>query len=266
MNEDRSDKIFDIIVRAYIETAEPIGSRVISEQSDLGLSPASIRTVMADLEEKGLLTQPHTSAGRVPTDKGYRYWIDYLMKPEALKENEKDRIHSEFQHVRSIEGLAGKVSKVISEMTDNAALIYFKNLKKVSFLNQILEKLVEEEKLNDLLEEDSELFIDGAFRIFEQPEFQDLSKMRTLLRAFSDKEEVLQILVNDSVTDLHVHIGSENTMGQFRSVSLVVKDCFVDNTAIAGVAVIGPTRMRYQKVISVVHFVADSLTEAVKNL
>src|SRR5438105_3890855 len=101
---DRSDRIFDLIVRAYIDTAEPVGSRLLSKESGLGLSPASIRNVMADLEEEGLLMHPHTSAGRIPTDKGYRYWVDRLMEPEELSDKEKKLIREELSRERSIEG------------------------------------------------------------------------------------------------------------------------------------------------------------------
>src|SRR6266478_5336517 len=103
---ERKDRIFDVIVRSYIETAEPVGSRTISHRQGLVLSSASIRNVMADLEEMGLLKQPHTSAGRVPTDKGYRYWVDRLMETEELVPNEKKMIHAELVKARTIEALA----------------------------------------------------------------------------------------------------------------------------------------------------------------
>src|SRR3990167_5541255 len=114
---NRQDVIFDMIVRSYIETAEPVGSRTISRHYDVGLSPASIRNVMADLEEQGYLKQPHTSAGRVPTDQGYRYWVDSLMQPEDLNEREKDLIQGELQKGRTIEGLAERICKILSEIT-----------------------------------------------------------------------------------------------------------------------------------------------------
>ncbi len=263
--DERKDKIFDLIVRSYIETAEPVGSRTLSRRSDLKLSPASIRNVMADLEEEGLLKHPHTSAGRVPTDKGYRYFVDRLMKPEELTKNEKTWVRTEVGKVRTIEGLVEKVSKVISELTDNAALIYIKNLKRVSFLNYLLEELIEAEKLERFLEEEPELFIEGAFRIFEQPEFHDLGKMRLLLRAFDDKYEFLQVFINDlNQEGVQVHIGHENPTGQLDEVSLVLKDCYLSGIPIGSVAVVGPTRMKYPKVVAVVEYVADSVTEAIQ--
>lgn len=265
-SQSRRDRIFDIIVQSYIETAEPVGSRVLSKRFDLDLSPASIRNVMADLEEQGLLSQPHTSAGRVPTDRGYRYWVDCLMEPEALSGQEKALIQRELEKVRTIEAMAEKLSKIISTLTENAALVYIKNLKKVSFLTHLLEELIEAEKLSDFFEEEPGLFIEGIFRVFEQPEFQDSRKIGPLLRAFDEKYDLLQILVKDLEEEgVQVHIGRENALGdELDNVSLVVKDCYFGNVPIGGVAVVGPTRMRYSKIVSVVDFVADTVTEAVR--
>ncbi len=264
---ERNDAILDLIVRSYIDSAEPVGSRMISRRSDLDLSPASIRNVMADLEELGYLKQPHTSAGRVPTDQGYRYWVDSLMEPEELNQSEKDLIQDELSKGRSIEALAGRVCRLISEITGNTVVVYIKNLRRVSFLNYLLEELVETQKLADFFEEEPELFIDGASKMFEQPEFQDLSKMRVLLHTFDEKLDFLQALMGDirkETEGVHVRIGHENDLGQLEDVSLVAKDCYLSHAPIGGIAVLGPTRMKYSKVVSVVDFVADGVSERVK--
>ena len=261
----RRDRIFNIIVSSYIDTAEPVGSRTISKRHNVGLSSASIRNVMADLEEQGLITQPHTSAGRIPTDRGYRYYVDRLMQPEAVTPKEKQWIHGELLKVKTVEGLAEKVSKIISELAETTALLYIKNLKRVSFLTHLLEELVETDRLNDFFEEEAELFVEGAFRIFEQPEFQDLRKIKSLLQALDEKYDFLQIFVKDLEAEgVHIHIGSENSSGELDNISLVIKDCYLGNTPIGGVAALGPTRMRYPKVVAIVDYVADSVTEAVK--
>lgn len=267
MNRDmteRNDKIFDIIVQSYIETAEPVGSRTLSRHFDLGLSSASIRNVMADLEEQGLLMQPHTSAGRVPTDRGYRYWVDSLMQPAELTESEKQWVSKQLEKVKTIEGLADKVSKIISELTENAALLYIKNLKRISFLNHLLDELIDAHTIGDFLEEEPGIYIEGTARVFEQPEFQDLQNMRRLLRAFDEKYALLEILVNDlQEVGVQVHIGSENIPENLGHVSLVVKDCYLAGVAIGGVAAVGPTRMKYPKVVAVVNFVADTVSRTV---
>src|SRR3989338_7918957 len=142
---------------------------------------------MADLEEMGYIAQPHTSAGRIPTDRGYRYFVDELMEPEEISDKEKGWIRTELAKAKTIEGLADKVSKVISELTENAALLYIKNLKRVSFLNYFLQDLVDSSRLEEFFEEEPELFVEGAFRIFEQPEFHDMKKMRMLLQVLDEK-------------------------------------------------------------------------------
>ena len=258
---EREDRIFDVIVRSYIETAEPVGSRTISRHSDLGLSAASIRNVMADLEEEGYLKQPHTSAGRIPTDKGYRYWVDRLMEREELKPKEQEWIRQELSRAKTLSSLKDKVTKIVTELTENAALVYFKNLKTVSFVNHLLEELVRAERLMNFFEEDAELFIEGASRVFEQPEFQDLQKMRLLLHAFDEKDELVQILFRDlSEVGVQVHIGRESTIRDLEDVSIVAKDCYLARNPIGSVAVVGPTRMKYAKVVSVIEFVADTVT------
>lgn len=261
----RNDRILDLIVKSYIETAEPVGSRTISRNLELSLSPASIRNVMADLEEQGLLKQPHTSAGRVPTDRGYRYWVDSLMEPEELSDGERGLIQEELLRVRTIEALAERICRVISELTGNAVVVYLKSLKRVSFLSHILDELIEARRLAEFLEDEPELFIDGAARVFEQPEFQDIAKMRALLHMFDEKASFLRALLSEPEDDtVHVHIGHENTINSLEDVSLVTKDCHLGRTAIGGVAVVGPTRMRYPKVVAVVNYVADTVSENAK--
>ncbi len=261
-SENRRDNIFDMVVRSYIETAEPVGSRTISRQYNLGLSPASIRNVMSELEEEGFLKQPHTSAGRIPTDRGYRYWVDTLMEPEEIQPREKAWILEELQKAKTIDDLAEQVSKVISTLTKNAAILYVKNLKRVSFLNHFLDDLVEAHKLGEFFEEEPEIFIEGTLHLIEQPEFQDVQKMRLLVQTFEEKYDFLSIFTKDLEEEgVQVHIGSETPLGELEDLSLVIKDCYLGNVPIGGIAAVGPTRMRYSQVVSIVDYVADSVTE-----
>jgi heat-inducible transcriptional repressor len=103
MNEglgDRNRRILEAIIEEYIDSAEPVGSRTVARRHPLGLSPASVRNVMADLEEMGYLHSPHTSAGRVPTDKGYRFYVDSLLQVRQLTSDEKLRLDSQ-HHLRN---------------------------------------------------------------------------------------------------------------------------------------------------------------------
>src|SRR5882762_7618321 len=89
---DRAQTLLRILIESYIRDGQPVGSRVLSRDSGLQLSSATIRNVMADLEEFGFVSSPHTSAGRVPTTRGYRYFVDSLLAPEQLSDSEQSRI------------------------------------------------------------------------------------------------------------------------------------------------------------------------------
>lgn len=92
---DREEQILGAVIRTYVETAEPAGSRTVAKRQDLGVSPATIRNAMSDLEEKGFLFHPHTSAGRIPTDLAYRYYVDTLMQPVRITAAEQRRLRRE---------------------------------------------------------------------------------------------------------------------------------------------------------------------------
>ena len=94
---DRDREVLEAIITDYIQTAEPVGSRTVSKKSEIRLSPATIRNVMADLEEMGFLTQPHTSAGRVPTDRAFRFYVDSILEVRQLKSADRGRIEMGFQ-------------------------------------------------------------------------------------------------------------------------------------------------------------------------
>lgn len=119
--DDRKEKILKAIIQTYLETGEPVGSRTISKYSDLQLSSATIRNEMSDLEELGYIIQPHTSAGRIPSDKGYRFYVDQLMKE---KENEVTEIREVMlQRVDRVELLLKQIVKVLALNTNYAALV-----------------------------------------------------------------------------------------------------------------------------------------------
>ena len=121
---ERSREIFRQIVDAYMETGEPIGSRTLSRRLDLGLSPATIRNVMADLEEAGLLFAPHASAGRLPTESGLRLYVDGILEVGNLTEDERKSIDSQCAGSgKSIEGLLEEVTTALSGLSHCAGLV-----------------------------------------------------------------------------------------------------------------------------------------------
>ena len=124
--KDREKAILRFVIHQFILTANPVGSRNVSKRYDLGLSPASIRNVMADLEELGFLNHPHTSAGRVPTDKGYRVYVDSLMDPPRLEEKVKQIIDANLGSAASeTEELLKITSSILSELTNQLAMVTY---------------------------------------------------------------------------------------------------------------------------------------------
>lgn len=122
--DERKRKILRAIVLDYIATAEPIGSRTIARKFDLGVSPATIRNEMADLEDLGFIEQPYTSAGRIPSDAGYRYFVDCLMDPQVLTEEEKETIEREStKRIHEIQEVVSHTSKLLSELTNLTSLV-----------------------------------------------------------------------------------------------------------------------------------------------
>lgn len=120
---EREQSILRHVVHNYIKTATPVGSRYISKHFESSLSPASIRNVLADLEEEGYLSHPHTSAGRIPTDLGYRFYINYLMKVEEISEEERKRIEHQLDKVQDTEELLRETSKLLGQISRQLSVV-----------------------------------------------------------------------------------------------------------------------------------------------
>ncbi|NMB00226.1 MAG: heat-inducible transcription repressor HrcA [Firmicutes bacterium] len=124
MLDERKRLVLRAIIDSYIETAEPVGSRTIARKHDLGVSPATIRNEMADLEETGYLQQPHVSAGRIPSDKGYRFYVDALMQPHTFSVPELKRIEQEMSDSKlTPEGALHEASRLLALLTESVSLI-----------------------------------------------------------------------------------------------------------------------------------------------
>ncbi len=116
---DRERQVLEAVVRIYVDTAEPAGSRTVARQYDLGISPATVRNTMSDLEEKGYLSHPHTSAGRVPTDRAYRLFVDRLIQPATLTAQEQDTLVRELDEAGSsaVERLVHRATRALSVLS-----------------------------------------------------------------------------------------------------------------------------------------------------
>ena len=224
-----------MIVRRYSETAEPVGSRYISRK--LGLSSATIRNVMSDLEEAGLIAQPHTSAGRVPTDRGYRYYIDSLMRLKQVNTGMimavKDELH---QAMRSIESVLERTSHLISQFTNYVGITMFSQYDR--------------------------MYLDGTSHIIEQPEFRYLKKLYGILKCLEEKRDILEILSHDLESDrLVIHIGRENKHTNLNDCSVVTRGYKTRKGLSGRLGVIGPKRMAYEKVIPTIEVLADAVSD-----
>ena len=124
MLNERKKKILQIIIEDYISSAEPVGSRTIARKYDLGLSPATIRNEMSDLELLGYLEQPHTSAGRIPSAQAYRFYVDALIEPGTLTDNDMALIDGWYnERRRNIDDIFQSTAKILSRMTQNVSMV-----------------------------------------------------------------------------------------------------------------------------------------------
>ena len=236
----RKEEVLAIIVRRYVETAEPVGSRYVSK--NLGLSSATIRNVMADLEEDGFIMHPHTSAGRIPTDKGYRYYIESLMRVKAVNDTIEKSIKTEYTPAaRSLEEILEHASHLMSNLTNYVGVALFSEYHK--------------------------LYLDGTSHIVEQPEFKDFRKLYYILKCLEEKSDILELLASDFETDrLTIHIGKDNQHSPLSDCSIVTRGYKVKGKVSGRVGVIGPKRMVYEKVIPTVEYLADTVSELLDEL
>jgi heat-inducible transcriptional repressor len=145
--DDRTTRVLRHIVEDYIATAEPVGSRTISKKMGQTLSPATIRNIMADLEEAGYLAQPHTSAGRVPTGAGFRYYIDHLLSRQSLARGEMDQLHRAGEGSGPADELVRQVSRLLSNLAHQASVVVVSSpeqqvLRSVSLMRAGVERIL----------------------------------------------------------------------------------------------------------------------------
>ncbi|MDO8536055.1 MAG: HTH domain-containing protein [Candidatus Omnitrophota bacterium] len=236
----RREQILEMIIDRYIESAEPVGSRAISRK--LGLSSATIRNVMSDLEDEGYITHPHTSAGRIPTDKGYRYYITTLMHRKNLNEKAVKMVEAQYhQRVQNLGDVLEKTSHLISSLTNYVGVTMMPGVEK--------------------------LYLDGTSHLMEQPEFQDISKLHNLFKCLEDRVGILKILCDSPDDDrLTIHIGKENKSSSLSECSIVTRGYKIKGKASGKLGVIGPKRMVYERVIPMVEYLADTVSNIIYDM
>jgi len=244
---ERQKEILFAIIEQYAEVATPVGSVTLAKLFDV--SSATIRAEMARLESFGLIAQPHTSAGRIPTDAGYRYYVNSLVEESETPYNGANRFPTEDyprleapKNNRSAHVLEVRVS---SQATAEATI------------KSAVDSLVELTGNLGLGTIGNQLYLAGISRLLTQPEFVDLARVQAVAKLLDNLEPWLREAAPGE--PLNIFIGKENPIGKSSGVSLIIskfRSPFSDNSYIG---VLGPTRQNYQKVMSLVRQAGEML-------
>ncbi len=235
---ERQKQILSQIIEEYAETASPVGSVTMAKLFQV--SPATIRAEMARLEALGLIAQPHTSAGRVPTDAGYRYYVNSLEGGNTFDESEMSR--------KSLErGTHAIEVRVTSQSQADAAI------------RRAVDSLVELTGNLGLATIGGQLYLSGISQLFTQPEFMDTRRVQSVAKLLDNLEPWLREAAPGE--PLNIFIGQENPIGRNSEVSLIIskfRSPFSDKSYIG---VLGPTRQNYSRVMSLVRYTGNMLEE-----
>jgi heat-inducible transcriptional repressor len=337
---ERERKVLEAVIRSYVETAEPAGSRTISRRFGLGVSPATIRNTMADLEEKGFLYHPHTSAGRIPTDKAYRVYVDALMRVEPLPTIDRDRLAEEIGTGGSaIETILRRAAQSLGVLTQELGVALGPRLDQTILLKLELVRLTSEklilvltlrggtvrtifieikgeiadeaigevqqvlnerlaglsladirstlgsrlrdarplgtgtELLNIFLQEGEQIFdvaapaeeesvvLGQASLLADKPEFATGESMRRLIALTETRTQLATMLRNRTASPgVSITIGDEHGSPLLGGLTLVTAE-YKAGSLTGVIGVIGPTRMPYEKVISLVTHTSSLVTD-----
>ena len=337
MLEKRQRQVLQAIIEEYINTAEPVSSGTIVENYNLGCSSATIRNDMAELEKLGYLEKPHTSSGRIPSAKGYRFYVDELLNDEKISLEEIQYIKSKLEtKVNEIEDLTKIATDTLSEITHYTTVAVgpdannniISDVKFISLGNRILmavvltengaiketiikydedisdtqieslnflfrnkligkpltkiDKPMEEyiissmedqvdvikpiiNQMNKSLEQSEYIYLEGANNVFDFPEFRKIDTARNFLSILDTKEQVMEILNSGIAKDINIYIGEENEKEELKDLSIVTFRHSVGNRDFGTIGIIGPKRMDYSKVISVMKYISKKLNEKFKD-
>lgn len=324
---ERQLNILKAIVKDYVETAEAVGSRTISKKYDFGISAATIRNEMSDLEDMGYLVQPHTSAGRIPTKKGYMLYVDSLMGNRELEDNEKEMLRKCVENnFNRVDDLLDELSKILSSITNyttvavydrNRGLRTIKHIQLVSLspekillilvadngeiksrefdtfvelpqakLNVISNSLSNKlsgKKFSELDEEmvayikyeigeyseivddlvyllnadsDYKISMNGATNIFNYPEFSDMVKAKSFLNMLEERESLAKMIRTKGIQKDNLNIVIGNGDDVSTDLSIITATYNVQDDLQGKISFIGPTRMDYSKVYSILNYMS----------
>lgn len=334
MLDDRKFLILQAIIDDYITTAMPVGSRTISRKSGVGFSPATIRNEMSDLEELGYLAQPHTSAGRVPSYKAYRLYVDQLMGAVKLTDSERERMN-EYMNMRSkqVETVIRHAARVLSDATKYTSVIVAPKLSKLRIKHVQIVPVAEEvalmiivtnagivkdavisipkdmssdhlysisrlltdnladkpldavrqamaELIRDmgadrrlladalsLIEarveagEGVEVVVGGSSNMLNYPEYADVEKAKSILSVLESKDMLRKVIDKNGDMELTIRIGPENGLPELADCSIITASYRVGEHSTGTLGIIGPTRMNYNRTVSVLDFMGRAISE-----
>lgn len=334
MLDDRKKRILQAIVDEYVNTAEPVSSGAISKKKGLDFSSATIRNEMSELEKSGYLEKTHTSSGRIPSVKGYRLYVDELLKEDNISLEEIKYIKEKLQiKADQIEDLTKIASNTLSEITHYTTVaigpkvtkqiikeikfvllgsrmlmaviltntgmiketiinfgedIYEDQIETINLLfnsklqGKPLEKINEPldeyiftemkssasmiktiiEQLNKVIYEESKLYLEGTNKSFDLPELSKTETARNFINILENKSEVVDLLDNEISKDINVYFGDELDDENLKDFSIVTLKS--DEKDLGTIGIIGPKRMNYSKIISVMRYIQRLIDEGGK--
>jgi len=227
--QERQLEILRAIVDEYVATQEPVGSKAIAERHPLGVSPATIRNEMAILEDAGLITQPHTSAGRIPTNNGYRVFVDKLATIKPLSDAERRAIETFLSHSNDRDDLLVRTAKLLAQLTKQVAVIQYPDEERV--------------------------VLAGTANLARSSAQETAASIFPILEALEEQVVLLRLLA-DANTSVQVRIGDEQSEKNLQTTSLVSVGYGIEGQSVGALGVIGPTRMDYAQTIATVNAVA----------
>ncbi len=242
---ERQARLLAAIINEYVKTGDLVSSGFLARKYKLGIKPASIRNEMMELEETGFLLQPHTSAGRMPTDRAFRYFVDKIIETELCRADDicKRKID---EAISSAEGEPKYINRALAEI-----------------LSELSDNLV----ITNILEED-EFYKTGFSSLFEFPEFREFERIFNLVSFFDEFENAFDKMTHEFLeeSDFNLFIGRENVNKKMKDETIMVARYKLPGNLTGSVTMVGPIRMDYSRNIGLVRYATDEINKLSKNI
>ena len=227
---ERQEHVLDAIVREYIRTAEPVGSVAVVEKYRIDASPATIRNDMAELESLGFIRQPHTSAGRVPTEAAYRYYVKHFIREKPVPRREAEELRAVWALHEAWRDLAKLTAKATAAFTTESVFMAFGR---------------------------NDVYYTGLSNLFAQPEFAETERVVSMSVVIDQLDDVVAGVFEAARENVDVLVGAENPFGS--TTSVIVTRCDLGNSEHILFGLLGPTRMDYDLNVARVKYVREGL-------